>query len=188
MNFLGGSLALLSIAALAYFAAINALYLLFTGIAWRAIAHHLRARAYAAIEEAFASPLTPPVSVLLPAFNEEAGIVESVRSLLSLRYPEHEVIVVSDGSTDATIERLRDAFDLVPVRKVLRDEIETAQVRATYVSRMRRELTVVDKDNGGKADALNAGINFARFPLVCGIDADSILEQDALVKAAMPFV
>ena len=177
-----------SIGALAYFAFLNGIYLLFTLVAWRGITRHRRERAYAATEEAFASPLTPPVSVLLPAYNEEAGIVDSVRSLLALRYPELEVIVVSDGSTDATIERLRDAFDLVPVRKVLRDEIETAAVRATYVSRTRRELTVVDKDNGGKADALNCGVNAARYAYVCAIDADAMLEEDALLRVAKPML
>ena len=177
-----------SIGALAYFAFLNGVYLLFTLIAWRGITRHRRERAYAATDEAFASPLTPPVSVLLPAYNEEAGIVESVRSLLALRYPEHEVVVVSDGSTDGTIERLREAFDLVPVRKVLRDEIETAPVRATYVSRTRRELSVVDKDNGGKADALNCGVNAARYPYVCAIDADAMLEEDALLRVAKPML
>lgn len=178
----------LSVVALGYFACLNGLYLTFTLIAWRGITHHRRERAYSATEEAFASPLTPPISILLPAYNEEAGIVESIRSLLALRYPEHEVIAVNDGSTDGTLERLRAAFDLVPVRKALRAEIPTAPVRAVYASRRHPELWVVDKENGGKADSMNCGVNAARYPLVCAVDADAMLEEDALLQVAKPML
>jgi cellulose synthase/poly-beta-1,6-N-acetylglucosamine synthase-like glycosyltransferase len=178
----------LAVGALAYFALLNLVYLVFTAIAWRGITRHLRERAYSATEEAFASPLTPPVSVLLPAYNEAVGIVESVRSLLALRYPEHEVVVVNDGSTDATLERLTEAFDLVPVRKALRDEIATAKVKAAFASRRHHELWVIDKENGGKADALNCGVNAASYSYVCAIDADAMLEEDALLRVAKPIL
>src|SRR5262249_17936044 len=173
---------------LVYFAALNAIYLVFTLIAWRQVASHARARSHAALEEAFASPLTPPMSILLPAFNEEAGIVETVRSLLALRYPELEIVVVNDGSTDGTLERLRQAFDLVPVRKALRDSLPTAQVHNVEVARRTPHLVVVDKANGGKADALNAGINAARYPYFCAVDADSVLEEEALLRVAQPIL
>lgn len=174
--------------AVLYFAVLNLTYLSFTAIAWRSLAGHLRARAYAATDEALASPLTPPVSVLLPAFDEEAGIVDSVQSLLSLRYPEHEVVVVSDGSTDATIERLDAAFDLAPVRLALRDRIASAPVHRTWVSRLHPNLRVLDKQNGGKADALNAALRAARYPYVCAVDADAIIEEDALLRVARPII
>ena len=177
-----------AIVALAYFALLNAIYIVFTVIASRGITRHRREHEYSATEEAFASPLTPPVSVLLPAYNEANGIVESVRSLLALRYPEHEVIVINDGSTDATLARLIEEFDLVPVRKALRDAIDSAPVRAAYVSRRHRELAVIDKENGGKADALNAGVNAARYPYVCAVDADAMLEEDALLRVAKPIL
>jgi cellulose synthase/poly-beta-1,6-N-acetylglucosamine synthase-like glycosyltransferase len=173
---------------LAYFIALNALYLLFTAVSWRSIRRHLLERGYAPIDEAFASPLTPPVSVLLPAYNEEAGIVESVRSLLALRYPEHEVIVINDGSTDGTLDRLRTVFDLVPIVKVLRTEIPTAPLRDIYVSRTHHGIVVIDKENGGKADALNAGINATRYPFVCAVDADAVLEEDVLLRVAKPIL
>ena len=173
---------------LGYFIALSAFYLFFTVIAWRNISHHQSARRYAAIEDLFASPLTPPVSVLLPAYNEERGIAESVRSLLGLRYPEHEVIVINDGSKDGTLARLMTAFDLVPVEKALRAEISTTAVRATFVSKRYHELVVIDKENGGKADALNAGVNAARYPYFCAVDADAILEEDALLRIAKPIV
>jgi cellulose synthase/poly-beta-1,6-N-acetylglucosamine synthase-like glycosyltransferase len=181
-------LAAIAVVSLAYFTLFNVGSIVFTALAWGSITRHLRERRHAALDEAMASPLTPGVSVLLPAFDEEAGIVESVRSLLALRYPRHEVIVVNDGSTDATLERLAAEFDLAPVRKALRDGIATAPVRGTYVSRRRRELVVVDKLNGGKADALNAGINAASHPYVCAVDADALIEADALMQVAKPIL
>ena len=188
MSAIRAGLEVLAVFALVYVAAHNAVYLAFTLIAWRSITRHQRERQYAATEEAFASPLTPPVSVLLPAYNEEAGIVESVRSLLALRYPEHEVLVVNDGSTDATLMRLAAAFDLVHVRSALRDTVQTARVRSTYASRLHPNLWVIDKENGGKADALNAGLNGARYPYVCAVDADTMLEADALLRVAKPLL
>jgi cellulose synthase/poly-beta-1,6-N-acetylglucosamine synthase-like glycosyltransferase len=174
--------------ALVYFTLINSAYLGITALSWGPIVAETHARRYLGLDEIFASPLTPAISVLVPAFNEEAVIVESVRSLLALRYPRHEVIVVSDGSTDGTIAVLEEAFDLAPVRWALRDGIETATVHAAYVSRRHRNLVVIDKENGGRSDALNAGIRAARNPYVCVIDADSLLGEEALLQLAKPLL
>jgi cellulose synthase/poly-beta-1,6-N-acetylglucosamine synthase-like glycosyltransferase len=171
-----------------YFVILNGLYLFLTLLAWRQMGSEVRARGYLGLDEVFRSPLTPGVSVLVPAFNERAVIVESVRSLLALRYPSHEVVVVNDGSDDETLSVLREAFELAPVRKVLRDAIPTKAIRGTYVSRNHPNLLVVDKENGGRSDALNAGVNAARHPYVCVIDADSLLEEDALLKVAKPIL
>jgi cellulose synthase/poly-beta-1,6-N-acetylglucosamine synthase-like glycosyltransferase len=171
-----------------YFVILNGLYLFLTLLAWRQMGSDVRARGYLGLDEVFRSPLTPGVSVLVPAFNEQAVIVESVRSLLALRYPSHEVVVVNDGSDDETVSVLREAFELAPVRKVLRDAIPTKAIRGTYVSRNHPNLLVVDKENGGRSDALNAGVNAARHPYVCVIDADSLLEEDALLKVAKPIL
>ena len=141
-----------------------------------------------AVRRSIRSPLAPPISVLVPAYNEAAGIVDSVRSLLALEYPTFEVVVVNDGSADGTLERLVDAFGLVRVERPTPPFLAHRPVRGVYAPRDRLNLLVLDKENGGKADSLNAGANFATFPLVCAIDADSILEQDALIKTAMPFV
>jgi cellulose synthase/poly-beta-1,6-N-acetylglucosamine synthase-like glycosyltransferase len=175
-------------AAFVYFVLLGLVYLTFTLVAWKRLAAHRRGRAYAPLDEIFTSPFTPPVSLILPAFNEEAGIVPSVTSLLDLRYPRHEVIVVNDGSSDGTLERLREAFDLTPVREALRTRIATTPIRAAYVSRRHPNLWVVDKENGGKSDALNAGVNAAAHLLVCAVDADAILEQDALLHVVKPFM
>ncbi len=134
------------------------------------------------------SPLTPPVSVLAPAFNEEANVVENVRSLLMLDYPLFEVILVNDGSSDDTLRRLVDAFDLRRSARSFEPALATKPVRAIYESPSYPNLVVVDKLNGGKADALNAGLNLSLYPIFCAIDADSILEPDALLRLVRPFV
>lgn len=134
------------------------------------------------------SAISPPISVVVPAFNEQANIVETVHSLLSLEYPSHEVIIVNDGSRDATMQRLTAAFDLIPSNRPCEDALPHAQIRGVYVSANNDRLVVVDKENGGKADAQNAGINVCRGPVFCVIDGDSILEPDALLRAAQPFI
>ncbi len=132
------------------------------------------------------SRFTVPVSVVVAAYNEAALIRESVRSLLDLDYPEHEVIVVNDGSTDETLALLRDEFDLVSQHIYERRVFPTEEVRQIYRSRLDPRLVVVDKANGGKADALNCSINFARYPYVCGVDGDTLLFRDALLRAMRP--
>lgn len=130
----------------------------------------------------------PPVSILVPAYNEEMTIETTVRSLMQLDYPEMEVVVINDGSKDKTIDRLIDVFELYPLEQAFRTRLATNKVRAVYCSPVHANLRVVDKENGGKADALNAGINISQYPLFCCIDADSVLERDALKRVVMPFV
>ncbi len=134
------------------------------------------------------SDLAPPVSVIAPAYNEELSIVQSVRALLSLEYPHHEVIVVNDGSKDDTLGALIRGFDLEESQRRQIAELQHTKVIKTYRSRRYPNLFVVDKENGRKADAVNAGIGFARTPLVCVIDADSIIEPDGLLRASEPFM
>jgi len=128
------------------------------------------------------SRFTIPVSVILAAYNEETAIVPTIRSLLALDYPEHEVIVVNDGSTDATLARLRETFLLKPYEVFVRRVFQTEEVRAVYRSAEHPNLVIVDKANGGKADSLNAGLNVARYRYVCGVDADTVFDRDALLK------
>lgn len=130
----------------------------------------------------------PPVSIVVPAYNEEPVIVASVRSLLQLTYPNVEIVVVNDGSTDATLSAIKDAYDLEEYSEPYRDRIPTAPVRAFYRSRRHPNLRVVDKENGGRADTNNAGINVARYPLFCTIDADSILQRDSIERVVRPFL
>ena len=172
---------------LAYFLAINGIYLTLYVISFAEIADYVRREVFSGLPELFASNYAPPVSVIVPAYNEEATIAESVRSFLTLRYPMHEVVVVNDGSKDRTIEVLLREFDLHESDQPVRLELDTAPIRGVYASDTER-LVVVDKENGGKADALNVGASAARYPLVCNLDADIILEEDALLRAARPMI
>ncbi len=128
-----------------------------------------------------------PVSIIAPAYNEEFTIVSSIKSLLSLRYPEFEVVVVNDGSKDDTIGVMKKAFQLYPVHTIFQKRVDSKPVRKIYKSRIEPRLIFVDKVNGGKADALNCGMNIARFPLFCAIDADTLILPNALLKVAIPF-
>jgi cellulose synthase/poly-beta-1,6-N-acetylglucosamine synthase-like glycosyltransferase len=134
------------------------------------------------------STLSPTISILAPAFNEEASIEVSLRALLALHYPNLEVIVISDGSKDRTIEVLVERFDLVPVKTIYEQRVQTKPVRCLYRSSTYPTLVVVDKENGGKADALNVGLSFARGELVCAMDADTLIEADGLQRMIRPFL
>ena len=129
-----------------------------------------------------------PISILVPAYNEEATISGSIRSLLQLSYPEYEVVVINDGSKDGTLDALVREFGLEPFPEAYYAQIRTAEVRSVWRSQRYPQLKVIDKANGGKADALNAGINAARYSLFCGIDADSVLERDSLQRVVGPFL
>lgn len=140
------------------------------------------------LEALMKSPLVPPVAVLAPAFNEALSIRESVHAMLKLRHPNHEVIVINDGSIDETISILVDEFKLYRSARAPLGSLQTGAVRAVYESRDPIALVVIDKENGGKADALNAGLNFVRTPIVAVVDADSLLEPEALLLAEQPFL
>lgn len=134
------------------------------------------------------SPYEIPVSVLIPAYNEEEGILDTVRSLLEQKYSEHEVVVINDGSSDRTLDLLRDAFALEMFPEAYRVRLNTKAVRGIYQSQTHPNLRVIDKENGGKGDALNAGINGARYPLVFCCDGDSYYSPDALQCLIEPMV
>ena len=162
------------------FAVVNTLYLIQLLVAFPAVRRRTRALAaedFRAIRE---SGLAPPISILVPAYNEGKSIIPSVRSLLALRYPRLEVVVINDGSTDDTLRRLVDEFGLRRTPRVYWQRIRSKPVRGIYWSPAYPGLWVLDKANGRKADAVNAGINLASSPYVCVIDGDSLIEGDAL--------
>src|SRR5437773_3383979 len=134
------------------------------------------------------SDALPPITILVSAYNESATIEASVTAILTLEYRNYEVVVVNDGSKDDTMEQLRHAFDLYEIPRVYPETIETKPLRALYRSRSRSRLLVLDKENGGKADSLNAAINASRFPLVIAVDADTLIEPDALLRLTRPFL
>ncbi|MBP0725161.1 glycosyltransferase [Bacillus sp. RG28] len=124
----------------------------------------------------------PGVSLLVPSYCEELTIEENVKNLLKLDYPKLEVIVINDGSDDRTVDLLKESFQLEKV-KLTRDVfIKTERVKQAYRSTIDKRLIVIDKENGGKADSLNVGISYSKYPLIASIDADSLLEEKALLK------
>ncbi|HEX8630318.1 MAG TPA: glycosyltransferase [Catenuloplanes sp.] len=177
------------VAIFGYFVVLNSSYLVLIVLAGLEFWRHLRQLPFAGADDMFRSPLTLPVSVVVPAYNEGAGIVAAVQAMTALRYPRFEIVVVDDGSTDDTFTLLRQAFDLVEVPRVIPDEVPyRSEVRSVHVARAYPEtLVVVRKSNGGKSDALNVGINLASHPLVCMVDADCVLDPDALLSVAKPF-
>lgn len=170
-----------------YFLALHTIQLLLTLLAARALVANQHLREIDQLPMAF-SLLSPPISVLVPAFNEAKTIVATVESLLQLNHPEFEVVVINDGSKDDTLRVLQHHFALLPYPEAYRIQLPTQAVKAMYCSSLFPNLRVIDKDNGGKADSLNAGINAARYPLFCGVDADSILQRDSLQKVVKPFL
>lgn len=136
------------------------------------------------------SPYAPSLSILAPAYNEGANIIENVRSLLSIYYSNLEVIILNDGSKDDSLEKLIKAYDLEKINFYVRYQIPCKEVRGVYKSRnpVYKKLVVVDKVNGGKADALNVGVNIASKDYIVCIDVDCVLEQDALLKMVKPFM
>ncbi|MEW6153449.1 MAG: glycosyltransferase [Actinomycetota bacterium] len=175
-------------AILLYFLVVNTLYaLLLVSAGLEMRAHLLRQRSESRWR-VLQSDIAPSISLLAPAHNEEATITDSVQAMLGLSYPSLEVVVINDGSTDGTIQALSNRFELVAVRPIYRRQVAAAEVVGLWRSRRHPNLVVVDKVNGGKADALNAGLNIATGRLICAIDADTLIEPDALQRMVRPFV
>lgn len=175
------------VAFILYFVAINCAYLSLNLVALVTMKRYLDRHALDSLAHPY-SGLEPPISLLVPAYNEEATIVASIRSLLQLEYPEYEVVVINDGSRDGTLKALIDEFRMLPFPQAYRQQLDCKDIRGIYRSAAFANLMLIDKENGGKGDALNAGINAARFPLFCAVDADSILQRDSLRRVVEPFL
>ena len=152
--------------------------LVFSGVEQAVRSRRRRFESSARVRE---SPLTIPVSIIAAVYNEAPVIVAAVQSFVDVDYPEFEVIVVNDGSTDETLERLQAAFGLELTDRLYRRVYPAGPVRGVYTSRLYPGLVVIDKENGGKADALNCGLNLARYRYVCGVDGDTVLTRRALL-------
>ena len=172
---------------LAYFIALNTGYLILNLLSLGSLHRGRQEKLLEELPQIFTG-LDPAISVLVPAYNEEAGIAASIRSMLQLAYSDFEIIVINDGSKDSTLEVLTREFKLQPFPEAIHARLETQPIRGTYRSTLHGNLRVIDKENGGKADSLNAGINLARHPLFCGVDADSLLERDSLQRVVRPFL
>lgn len=175
-------------AVLVYFLVVNSFYAVQLVAAGLELRQFRRALGEERLRILLSSEIAPTISILAPAYNEEATVTQSVKALLTLAYPRLEVILVNDGSPDRTLAVLQNAFALTPVQTVYWRQIPTEPVRGLYRSAAHANLVVVDKENGGKADALNAALNVATGELVCAIDADTIIEPDALLRMVRPFL
>lgn len=173
---------------LVYFVCLNSFYGLLLVLSIPEVWEQTRLAEDEDLQKLMLSDALPPLTVMVPAYNESATIETSVTAMLTLEYRQYEVVVVNDGSKDDTLPKLREAFDLYEVPRIYPETIITKPIRAVYRSRMRTRLTVIDKENGGKADALNAAINASRYPLVIAVDADTLIEPDALLRLTRPFL
>lgn len=169
-----------------YFIGSNIGYILLNLLSIRTLRTYMEARSLGDLPAY--SGYEPPISILIPAYNEEAAITALVRSLALLDYPEFEVVVINDGSEDNTLATLQHDFSLVVFPEAYWQRIKGKGVRAIYRSMTYPNLRVIEKEHGGKADALNAGINASRYPLFCAVSADSILQSDSLRRAVQPFL
>jgi cellulose synthase/poly-beta-1,6-N-acetylglucosamine synthase-like glycosyltransferase len=177
-----------NVSVIGYFVALNTVYLTMSIFAFRSLRRYAMRMQSVDVAELMATAGMPPVTLIAPAYNEEPTCVEATRSLLTLRYPDFDILVVNDGSKDGTMARMTAAFELEPAARAPVSTIPTADVKTVYRSRRHPNLWVLDKANGGKADALNAGLNYCRTPLFCAMDADSLLEPDALTRIVRAFL
>lgn len=175
---------------LGYAILIMSSYLILAYLSAKELRDYLKKNSFVDYDVLLTSEFAPKLSLIAPAYNEGFTIEENVKSLLSLNYNNYQVIVVNDGSKDDSMEILIKTYDLELTKLEVHSKIETQKIRGLYRSRNAafKKLIVVDKDNGGKADALNAGLNIAEYPYVVCIDVDCILDKDALLKLAKPFL
>ncbi|MCM8781161.1 MAG: glycosyltransferase [Candidatus Omnitrophica bacterium] len=169
-----------------YYCIVNLLYTVLLTVSLFVILRHIKRIKYSPVKDFSFSPETPPISILIPAYNEKGVIIRTVKSALSINYPIFNVIVINDGSTDGTLETLINTFKLKKIDIVYRNILKTAPVRGFYYNPKLPNLLVIDKENSGKADSLNCGINASTSPYFCSADADSVLESDALIRLVSP--
>ena len=172
---------------LLYVVIISAIQTQFLFAGWKRVRHYVDLRPLRDYKRVETSEFSMPVTMLVPAHNEAPSIISVVQSLLKTKYANLEIIVINDGSQDDTLAVLTQAFGLVPIRHVPRSGLTTQPIREIYHSPLVPNLLVIDKENGGKADALNAGINHAKYPLFCSFDGDTILDPQALARLVWEF-
>jgi cellulose synthase/poly-beta-1,6-N-acetylglucosamine synthase-like glycosyltransferase len=173
---------------LIYFIVANLVYTILMAISLYAVTLHSRFASHTSLADIADSPATPPITLIVPAFNEQDAVTSTVRALLNLEYPEKEIIVVDDGSTDETLSRLIAEFGLQRMDLIYRGRVPSKAPRAFFHNPATPGLLVLAKENGGKAEALNTGLNMCRTPFFCTVDADSIVERKALLRLMAPIM
>ena len=175
---------------LIYSALLFATYFLLSAFSAMDIQKYMRRNSFIDYRDILTAPSAPSISIIAPAYNESKNIVENVRSLLNIHYVNFEVIIVNDGSKDDTLQLMIDAYELEAAPVAIEQKLASKPIVAVYKSKIPSlgRLTVIDKVNGGKADALNAGINISRYGIFAAIDVDCILEYESLLKMVKPFM
>jgi poly-beta-1,6-N-acetyl-D-glucosamine synthase len=165
-------------------------YLLLALLSLHEMRKYIRKNYFVDYKYLLSSPLAPSISLIAPAYNESLSIIDNVKSLLSIMYNNYEVIIINDGSKDDSLQKLINGFDLIKVPFHVHSVVATKPIRGIYKStnKAHKKLLVVDKENGGKADALNVGLNISNKELVACIDVDCIIEPDALLKMVKPYL
>ncbi|HEX6309296.1 MAG TPA: glycosyltransferase [Longimicrobiales bacterium] len=182
------SLYVFHILVLAYFVILNTYYFGTSIISFRALRQYARSLNATTTDDVIRFGGAPPVTILVPAYNEAANCLDALRSLLDLDYPSYEIIFVNDGSTDATMSLLMREYALQPGVRSRTSSLGKGAVRGIYQSATHPALWVIDKENGGKSDALNVALDHCHTPLFCSLDADTALEKDALARLCRSFL
>lgn len=166
-------------------------YLILAAVSAVETREYLHKNSYVNYNEIMTSNKSPSISIIAPAYNESLNIVENVRSLLSNHYVNYDVIIINDGSKDDSLEQLIKVYDLVKVDYLINEQIATMPLREGIFKSVNpafEKLIVVDKENGGKSDALNMGLNISESDFVACIDVDCLLLEDSLQKMMKPFL
>ena len=171
-----------------YYIVLHGSYLAFIAIGAYQQKRYHKAIQFGEFKRMSESSFSMPVSVIIPAHNEEKLIITTALNVLGLNYPEYEVIIVNDGSNDKTLELLKEKFLLQEIDYVFKKNFDTKPVKKVYRSNSHQNLIVVDKENGGRADANNTAVNYSKYPIICQIDADCVLENDSLLQMVRPFL
>lgn len=166
----------------------NGVYTILTLMSFAYVWIYQKRVGYATLREVRESPVTPPVSVIVPAYNEEGAILATVDSLMSLDYPAKDIIVVDDGSKDGTLVQLIERYQLIQMDLIYRPRLKATGPVAFFYNPKFPMLTVVSKPNSGKPEALNVGVNVSRSPYVCTVDADCLVEKEALLRLMHPVI
>jgi len=171
-----------------YYGIFNLLYSILLAISLFVILRYIKRIKYIPFADYRNSPKTPPISLIIPAFNEEKVIIRTIKFALAVDYPAFEVIVINDGSKDKTLETIIEAFQLGKIDLVHRNFLKTKPVRGFYYNPEIPNLLIVDKERANKADALNCGVNVSRSPYFCSVDADSLLDRESLIRLITPIL
>jgi cellulose synthase/poly-beta-1,6-N-acetylglucosamine synthase-like glycosyltransferase len=166
-------------------------YIILSMISSKETIEYFKKKSFINYKDILSSTFSPSITIIAPAYNESLNVVENVRSLLSNHYVNYNVIIVNDGSSDDSLEKLIEAYDLEQIDFIINDQLKTQPLRAGVFKSKNpafEKLMVVDKENGGKADALNMGLNISTSKYVACIDVDCLLLEDALQKMIKPFL